>query len=395
MQLLPFILSFILWLFMPWLGVFSFLANKIKYQKYDLQCVILIGFTVLLYQISLPMPYDLEVTKLIYLETAKNPMSSWALGWIARDPLSYGILNLLTYIAPSLPILFYLINFIILFGSLWFIYNKLKIQEGYQGFLLLVGVFLLLLNFQETHHYLRQTTALFIFISALFLQGYKKYLLIIAAILWHGSTVLYLPSLLILTAFRKKNYGYYAFCLLLLISLVLSGINIYDIFKTESVLKQAFHQFSFLDRFLTYFQHPRHASFYETYKENGNLDALVSLVLGLMTIIYSFFKKQKIDILCSLLMSAILWIGFFRYHVLAYERVQYVFTILLLLYWINELSQFSLKKKDLLSVGVLCLCFVKITFFTWGLEMRLYNKPLYLVSPIEMLLKFPDWPINQ
>lgn len=388
----------IIWLINPWLGIltgFSLMIKADDNKRLSLLTVIFILTTVILFQLSLPMPYDLESTKNIYMASAQDHLSPFALSWIPRDPLSYGILNLLAWAIPSFPISFYLLNIFLGFICLWFIYKKQIPLIRIDQLILFAGLFILVLDYQETHHFLRQTTALLLFIIGIYISGPKKYVLFLASILWHGSMILFLPVLIFNYFSLGSKKTLIIFSSFFFLTLGLSYINIYDLFSSEYFTNKAFVDFSFADRFLTYFRHTRHARSFTVYRDLGNPLAIYYICLGLFVTGYSFIKKRLQNPILPLIMIMTLWIVFFRYHILIYDRLQYGFIILLLLFWTIEMSDLQFKNKKVIGTIFICLCFLKIIFFNWTLDTNLEGRNIYTYSPVELVLRIKDWPINQ
>lgn len=389
----------IIWLINPWLGVitsFAFMVKIGEKKNQDLLTALLILFTIILFQLSLPMPLDLESTKRIYFDCTVDPFrSALSISYISRDTLSYGVLNLLAWGLPSFPISFYLLNIIIGFYCLWFIYKKQNSNIKLDNLILFSGIFLIVLDYQETHHFLRQTTALLMLISAFYIFGIKKYILVLCSMLWHGSTILFIPALIINYLFKDKNKMMILCICLFFLFWYLSNINIYQLLASKHFTDREFIDFNIGDRFLTYFRHTRNAKYFSIYREMGNPQAMYYIFLGLTISAYSFIKKRFKNPILRPTTMITLWIVFFRYHSLIYDRLQYGFIILILLFWTIELSSQQFKNKKIFGTCFIALCFLKIIFFNWPLDLTLEGRNIYSYSSVELVLRIKDWPINQ
>ncbi len=393
------LLMLIAWLINPCLGlILSFFVLLIFAKENNslmIQTGVLIAITVILYQLVLPMPLDLAVTKAHYLHVQHNSRFAWA--YVSKDLLSYTSLNLLSYILPHSPISFYLINVCIVFFSLGYIYFREKNDVTILNFRIpfFFAIFLLVTDFQDSHHYLRQTTALYIFIIALYQQKILKWFLIIISILWHGSTLVFLPALFLERFLKRDKKSLIVWLSAIVVVLVLSQINIYNIFASTTFVPRNWTTFTFLDRFTIYFNDPRYASYFDLAQDAGENSSFLYLIVTVVLVIYSYVRNQEFNVFLNLSQILVLLAVLFQFHVLIYDRIVYILNVTLMLHLVFQMKRLSHRSSGLISTALLVLCLLKVHFFFIPVDTLLNNQYLYTYSPISIIQLYDFWPINQ
>lgn len=392
-------LPIILWMINPVLGlisIFSVLAySSLKDRPLKITAVILLLITTFIYQLSLPMPSDLAVLHKHYICISYAEDFKWF--WLKKDFLSYGALNVLNGIFPESPISFYILSLVLIFLSLTWIYKKEAedIRKGIDK-VFFMGLFLGVLSFDETHHYLRQTTALFLFMNVLYLRSYTKYICLLLSILWHGSVVIFVPVLLFSKYFPKDRVRFVITATALtLIFFGLSQINIYQILSKSFSLNRHYTQFTFWDRFLAYFIDPIYSIYFEESFKLGNPLIWPYFVGTLIVVAYAIYTRRLGSIYLHFLLSLFWYLLMFQHHPLIYPRLEYIFGILFCWFWVVQIKYISTSHYKLIPVLVLVTCLLKIHFFNWPITLKYKDHYLLTYSPLTLLRDYSSWEINQ
>lgn len=325
------------------------------------------ALAITIFQMQQPIPLDTMNVFNSYKYVSVNSDFAWAL--LKRDILSYGVLIFLGNLFPKWPIIYYLLSMIIFYICI-FKYLKACEYKVTSYWILYIGGALLVFNFTEIHHYMRQTVAVSIMLYGLTQKkNMPRYLIGLGAILWHGSMILFYP-LVFLLDMRISNKLMTSYFLLLVLCFILGEFNIYQLLSSPAYSNREWMDFSLIDRFLTYFQSPRHASYFNEAKQVGNLEYWPVILSSFALLVVCQIKRISNVFSIKLLMLGLLYLSLFRYHVLVYVRIEYYCLIFLFLS-IVELSAtyINSKHRTALEWGFLILCLLKIHFFIWPINL--------------------------
>lgn len=149
--------------------------------------------------------YDVGVDHLSYIEHFNNKsLQNIRFGWsLTREPLYYGLVQLLNILDIHFSFLFGIIAFI----QVFFIYYTFKNQKNLYPFL---GFVFITLNYFSLMNGMRQALVCTIFLFAVQLGYYKRFkhyaLLILVSFFIHKSAIILLPLYLVL----NKNYDLFS-----------------------------------------------------------------------------------------------------------------------------------------------------------------------------------------
>lgn len=400
------LLVILAWVLNPFLALFglSLLISQDRYSRFLpgllLTTALLIGSAIILYQVTLPLPSDLKTSKEAYFSIAPNFLFGLAL--IKRDLLSNGLMVILANLFPKFPISFYLLHMVINFACLWAIFrSEAKNQNLQITAALLLALFLGFLDHSESHHFLRQTTALLILLSALTFHGKWKWVGMLVACLWHGSMLLPTLSLVIGRKLLKLSKKQKVVFIVAATSICygLSYVNFYEYFSAYQLNDGHLHwhlqEYSFLDRFIGYFRRNNAELFFAAARETGNPGLWLSIIIFASTHFYRLKRNCQADDLTIVATGVFLLLVFFQFNVLLFPRLEYFFFLLTFYQWIRELKIVPSHWQKLLPCLIFVLCLIRIHYFTWPLTTKHEDRYLFLRSPVALLADFARWPINQ
>lgn len=349
--------------------------------------------TVVLFQMNLPAPTDLLNMKMTYLTMNSHPDLQTT--WLTRDPLSYGVMIILSYLFPQQPFVYFLFCSLLNFALLGMIYVNLSrgIEDEKIKRAFMLALFLGFLDYSLSHHYLRQTTGLLILLVALSLVGWRGWLTFGISLIWHGSMILGSPVYL-LRRIWESNRKYLYYISALIIFYVVGNLNIYKWLKMEKPEGYTYHDFTFVDRFLNYFQDQRFETFFLSSKEAGNPEFIIYFVASLLTLAFVSWRKWEDKVVYPLLAVFVLWLALFQHNPLVFARIAYVIALLIPLLWILQIKQVRLESKHQIFWIVAVICLLKIHFYVWDFGMSFKGDYLYLKSTAS-LMNASDWDLSR
>jgi len=334
-------------------------AGYIELRKWQLLFVIVVISCVAYWQLTNPLPVDLQNILGAYRYSPLNNEFTFQL--LKRDFFSFGVLAVMSRVFPNTPELYYLLNIFLQFFSIYFIFRQLQIKNAFMSWTILILLNLCCLNFYENHHYMRQTTAYLLFMMSLFLENIKRYLTWLLACGWHGSIILFLPVFLL----NRASRSFKILVSLLVLTFVISEINIYQYMTIDNFKVSNWESFRIVDRFLSYFIENRSSQYFDQYKEIGNpyiyfYVSCLFLAFGLET-----YKKTEDRKVFSLLALITIWALLFKYHYLIYPRMIYFLEISWIFYLIYQLKDLTLpvRWQRLAPVCALAIAGFKIYYF--------------------------------
>jgi len=248
----------------------------------------------ILYHLTNPIPYDLQMYERYYLDAARDPYSIKSL--VIRDPLGYGSMLILAQIFPNVPETYYFLNMIIWSGSLWLIFREIIKRLNLTSLgkvIIFFFLFFLWFDLNDVHYSMRHSIGCALVAMSFLFFNTNKVLSIgsfVFAILWQGTLIVLLPIFLLMRTELSLRRNLKISAVLLALGFAVSYINIYELIPTKALLDLNVNQF--FPRFHAFFLSSTKSSLYELSKQNGH-DPFWMLELPFYLLCLALLTRQR------------------------------------------------------------------------------------------------------
>lgn len=298
-----------------------------KYNHYHFAFALISFVTIAFLQLSQPPSHDMASIYRIYGYV--NSINGFVYEILKRDFISFGFLVVLAKILPNFPESFYLLNLFLQYFCLNFYALQSSGIDTKYIWLNLVLFNFALLNFNENHYYMRQTTAILLFISCFYVEKFKlRMLLMILALGWHASVGTMLPAYFALKL--KKNKQVFYSIVFLIIVFFLGEFNYYKVLESESFSIKNWESFRYVDRIFAYFIDKRVSLYFHNSQELGIMRFIPICIVAIIAWCYQIFSRDENTLKAYwLIYFQIMTLFFFKHNFMMYERFYYSFSIII------------------------------------------------------------------